>query len=97
MQLRQIKIFECLVKRPQPQCRAAMTLGTDHAWKNPKLDKLSEVLIRVIKGFECSTNSAHGTHSLEHQAENYLVKNPNCQSSQVFTTLVHDGFKCLSP
>jgi hypothetical protein len=67
MQLRGIKIFECLVRRTQAQCRAAMTLRTDHTWKkNPKLDKLSEVLIRVAKGFECSTNSAHDAHSLEH-------------------------------
>jgi hypothetical protein len=64
--LRQIKIFECLVRRAQAQCHAVMPLRTDHTWEIPKLDKLSEVLIQVIKGFECSTNSAHDTHSLEH-------------------------------
>jgi hypothetical protein len=30
------------------------------------LDKLSEVPIWVLKGLECSTNSAHDAHSLEH-------------------------------
>jgi hypothetical protein len=66
MQLKRIKIFECLVRRAQAQCRAAMTLGTDHTWENPMLNKLSDVLIQVVKGFECSMNSVHDAHSLEH-------------------------------
>jgi hypothetical protein len=35
MQLRWIKIFECLVRRVQALCHAAMTLRTDHIWENP--------------------------------------------------------------
>jgi hypothetical protein len=35
IQLRWIKIFECLVRRAQAQRRAAMTLRTDHTWKIP--------------------------------------------------------------
>jgi hypothetical protein len=65
--------------------------------ENPWLDKLSNVPIRVIEGLECSTNSAHDADSLEHYAENYSVKNPDCLSRLVFMTHRHDCSKCSSP
>jgi hypothetical protein len=66
IQLRRIKVFKCLVTRAQALFHASTTLRTDHAWENPWLHKLSKVSIRVDKGLECSTNSAHDAHSLEH-------------------------------
>jgi hypothetical protein len=33
MQLRQIKVFKCLVRRAQPLCHTATTLRTDHIWE----------------------------------------------------------------
>jgi hypothetical protein len=33
MQLSQIKIFECLVRRDQTLCHAATTLRIDHIWE----------------------------------------------------------------
>jgi hypothetical protein len=65
--------------------------------ENPWLDKLSMVLIRVVKGLECSINLAHDAYSLEHLAGNYSVKIPDCPSGLVFMTHRHEGFKCLSP
>jgi hypothetical protein len=35
MQLRWIKIFECLVSRAHALCHAATTLRTDHIWDKP--------------------------------------------------------------
>jgi hypothetical protein len=35
MQLRQIKVFECLVRQAQVVCHAATTLRTDHTSEKP--------------------------------------------------------------
>jgi hypothetical protein len=45
-----------------------VTLGT-----NPLLNKPSDVLIQIIKDFECSMNSVHDAHSPEHKVGNYPV------------------------
>jgi hypothetical protein len=45
LQLGPIKVFKCLVRRAKALCRVTMTLRTDHTWKNPLLNKLSEVPI----------------------------------------------------
>jgi hypothetical protein len=82
---------------PRLKCDAVMTLKLITQGKTPKLDKLSEVLIWVIKGFKCSTNSVHDAHSIEHLARNHSVKNPNCPNQLVCMTLVHDDFECPSP
>jgi hypothetical protein len=74
-----------------------MGLRTNHTGGNPLLNKPSEVLIRVVKRFECSMNSVHDAHSLEHYAGNYMMKNPDCPSRLVIMTHMHDGFECLSP
>jgi hypothetical protein len=35
LQLRRIKVFECLVRRAKTLYRATMALRADHTWKNP--------------------------------------------------------------
>jgi hypothetical protein len=71
----------------RPWHKKLMTPGKNHL-----LNKLSEVLIRVIKGLECSINSAHDAHSPEHPAGNY----PDYLSGLVIMTHMHDGFECSS-
>jgi hypothetical protein len=35
LQLRRIKVFECLVRRAKALCHAVMALRTDHTWESP--------------------------------------------------------------
>jgi hypothetical protein len=74
-----------------------MALRIDHTCGKPLTHKLSKVPIRVVEGLECSMNSAHDTHSLEHKAGNHLLKDSGCSSGLVFTIHMHDGFECMSP
>jgi hypothetical protein len=58
--------LECLVRRAKALCCATMALRTDHTWEKSSAQQTGEVLIWIVKGFECSMKSVHDAHSPEH-------------------------------
>jgi hypothetical protein len=97
MQLRQIKVFKCLVRRAQALCHVTTTLGTDDIREKP-LARQTE------QGFDPSRRRPWMLYELDTRCPQswalgwgLLGENPDSPSRLVNMTLIHDGFEILSP
>jgi hypothetical protein len=65
MQLRLMKVFECLVRQAQALYHVTMALRIDHTWEKPLAQETEQGPDLGRQSFECSTISAHDAHSLK--------------------------------